>query len=244
MTTVTPALQNHAVPLVLLGGTLCTSRLWMPMLSALNASHVITVTLDGADSAAALSTQLLSTLPPRFCLVGFSLGAIVALQMQADAPERIAGLTLLSVNPLADDPKNATSRRAAVQTAREQGFEAWLTATLWPRYVAPQHLEDEQLHRTIMHMAHSSGFDTFSRQTEVAISRDDLRSALNTLKVPILIINGAHDPICTPNHHQLAADSANHARWETFDDCGHFLPLEAPERLATLLYGWLKEITK
>jgi pimeloyl-ACP methyl ester carboxylesterase len=40
-----------------------------------------------------------------FPLAGFSLGAIVALQMAADAPGRIAGLALLSVNPLPTDRK-------------------------------------------------------------------------------------------------------------------------------------------
>lgn len=232
----------HALPLVLLGGTLCDARLWTPLLDHLHVSHAIVVTLDGADSAAALSQQLLATLPPRFCLVGFSLGAIVALQMLADAPQRMAGLALLSVNPLADDPCNAPSRRAAVNAAREQGIGPWLSATLWPRYVAVQNLEAEHLHRTLVQMAERAGIDTFARQTEVAISRADNRRALAAFRAPTLILNGAQDPICTPHHHQLAAQAAPHACHETFADCGHFLPLEAPERLASRLQDWLKEI--
>lgn len=234
--------NNPALPLVLLGGTLCDARLWTPMLNSLPACQVTLVTLDGADSAPALSQQLLATLPPRFGLVGFSLGAIVALQMLADAPQRIAGLALLSVNPLADDPGNAPSRRAAVAAAREQGIGRWLTATLWPRYVAAHNLEAEHLHRTIVQMAERSGPDIFARQTEVAISRADNRPALAAFRAPTLIVNGAQDPICTPHHHRLAAEAAAHARHVTFADCGHFLPLEAPERLASQLQRWLKEI--
>lgn len=238
-----PEHTPHPLPLVLIGGTLCDACLWTPMLNALRASHVITVTLDGANSASALSQQLLATLPPRFSLVGFSLGAIVALQMLADAPHRFAGVALVSVNPLADNPDNATSRRAAVNAAREQGIGRWLTATLWPRYVAAHHLEAEHIHRTIMQMAERSGLDTFARQTEVAITRADNRHALTAFHGPILLVNGAQDPICTPYHHQLAADAAHHAQQATFADCGHFLPLEAPERLASRLQTWLKEIT-
>jgi pimeloyl-ACP methyl ester carboxylesterase len=236
------AIHNHSLPLVLLGGTLCNGRLWLPMLETLNASHVISITLEGADSTESFAQQLLSTLPPRFCVVGFSLGAMVALQMLADAPQRIAGMALLSVNPLADDPNNAPSRREAVKEARRQGLATWLTATMWPRYVAPAHLEREALHRTLVQMAEESGVETFAKQTEVAISRQDKRAALATFTAPTLIINGAHDPICTPHHHQLAAEAAACAQQITFSDCGHFLPLEAPERLASSLRNWLKEI--
>lgn len=236
------AIHNHSLPLVLLGGTLCNGRLWLPMLETLNVSHVISITLDGADSTEAFAQQLLSTLPPRFCLVGFSLGAMVALQMLADAPQRIAGLALVSVNPLADDPSNALSRREAVNKVRRQGLEAWLTTTMWPRYVAPAHLEREALHRTLVQMAEESGVETFAQQTEVAISRQDKRSSLAMFTGPTLIINGAHDPICTPHHRQLAAEAAACAQQITFSDCGHFLPLEAPERLAFSLRCWLKEI--
>lgn len=244
MTSAMQALNNHSLPLVLLGGTLCNGRLWQPMLEALNASHVITVSLDGADSAVGLSQQLLRTLPPRFCLVGFSLGAIAALQMVAEAPQRIAGLALLSVNPLADERQNALPRREAVHAARREGLSRWLTRTLWPRYVAPQHLDNQALHQTIIRMAEEAGLETFARQTEVAISRADQRHALAQLAAPVLIVNGAHDPICPPHYHQLAAEAAVCARVETFQDCGHFLPLEAPHRLAATLRSWLKETVK
>ena len=238
----TPAIQNHQLPLVLLGGTLCNGRLWQPVLDSLNASYVISITLDGKESAQAFSQRLLGTLPPRFCLAGFSLGAIVALQVLADAPERVAGLALLSVNPLADDGRNAQPRRDAVAAARKEGLSQWLSRTLWPRYVAPAHLENQQLYKTIVQMAEESGFDAFAQQTEVAISRKDNRAALAAFTQPTLIVHGAHDPICTPQHHQLAFQAAPNARLETFSDCGHFLPLEAPSLLADALRGWLKEI--
>ncbi|WP_151995636.1 alpha/beta fold hydrolase [Buttiauxella massiliensis] len=200
-----PLLENHDTPLIFLGGTLCNGRLWQPLIEQLNVAHYSCVTLSGGDSAYTLAKQLLEVLPPRFCLAGFSLGAMVALQMVALAPLRIAGLALLSVNPLRDLPGNASSRRAAIKEAASEGITPWLTKNMWAKYVAPHRLDDAALHQKVVQMAEECGLDVFASQTEVAISRDDHRAALAAFTAPILIINGAYDVICTPQHHQAAA---------------------------------------
>ena len=156
-------LDNTDLPLVLLGGTLCNARLWQPVIARLNVTATVCVTLAGAGSAHQASQRLLNVLPPRFLLAGFSLGAIVALQMAADAPERIDGLALLSANPLADPPENAATRREAVRTAQAQGITDWLMSTLWPRYVAPARLNDRTLQEVICRMAPFTGRTTGRR---------------------------------------------------------------------------------
>ncbi|MTD37217.1 alpha/beta fold hydrolase [Erwinia sp. CPCC 100877] len=239
--TPSPLLDNTRLPLVLLGGTLCNAALWQPVIQRLNIATVQSVTLTGSRCAPDASRRLLSALPPRFMLAGFSLGAIVALQMLADAPQRIAGVALLSANPLADPAHNARPRREAVHQAASIGLSRWLIANLWPRYVAPHRLDDDELQQVIAQMAEDSGPETFARQTEIAITRRDNRAALTAFPGPALIINGVHDVICTPHHHQLLAQSAPSATWKTIADSGHFLPLEAPDTVADTLRHWLTE---
>ena len=234
-------IDNSDLPLVLIGGTLCNARLWQPLIARLNASAVICLTLTGAASAEEAARRLLPVLPPRFLLAGFSLGAIVALQIAADAPQRLAGLALLSVNPLADRPENAVARRAAVQAAREQGHARWLSATLWSKYVSPASFTNRALHDTLCQMAQETDSDTFAQQTGIAISRRDNREALRALACPVLILNGEHDPICTPDHHQIAADSAPGARWLTLQSAGHFFVLESADEAAAPLRQWIME---
>lgn len=234
-------IENSHLPLVLIGGTLCNARLWQPLIAQLNVPVVISLTLSCADSAAESSRRLLKVLPPRFLLAGFSLGAIVALQIAADAPERLAGLALLSVNPLADNPENAAPRRAAVTAALEQGHAQWLSSTLWHQYVAPSNLDNRELHDLLCLMAQESDSDTFARQTEIAISRRDNRGALAGLSCPILILNGEFDSICTPSHHRLVAESIPHATWVTLSATGHFFVLESAQHAAVPLRKWIKE---
>lgn len=233
--------MESEIPLVLLPGTLCNARLWQPVLARLNVSAAICPDLTADSSAEQASQRLLEQLPPRFLLAGFSLGAIVALQMVADAPERIAGLALLSVNPLADRPENVPLRREAVSAARQQGLRRWLSSSLWPRYVAPSRVDDRALQDLICRMAEESGIAALAAQTEIAITRRDQRRALAGLSYPILIINGVHDPICTPHHHQLVAESAPQARCITLASAGHFTLLEAPDEVAPPLRQWIQE---
>lgn len=234
-------LNTTHIPLVLIGGTLCNRRLWQPIVDRLAVSAAICVEPTGATTAEQVSQRLLGALPPRFLLAGFSLGAIVALQMIADAPERVAGLALLSVNPLADSADNAAPRRQAVRAAEEQGLANWLSASLWPKYVAPSRLHDQELHAVICQMAEACGPEVLATQTEIAISRRDNREALAALTCPILIMNGLHDPICTPHHHQLAAGSAAQATQVTLNSAGHFTVLEAPDEVAPPLRQWIQE---
>lgn len=234
-----PFIDNSDLPLVMIGGTLCNARLWHPLIERLNVSMVTSVALTQADSAPDAARALLKILPERFILVGFSLGAIVALQIAADAPQRLGGLALISVNPLADRPENAVGRRLAIAAARQQGHGRWLRETLWHRYVAPQQQENQALCNTLCLMAEESTSQTFARQTEIAISRRDNRAALAKLTCPLLILNGAHDGICTPEHHRLAATSARHAECITFPQAGHFVPLEAADEAACALRSWI-----
>ncbi|MEB6377394.1 alpha/beta hydrolase [Leclercia adecarboxylata] len=234
-------MNNHALPLVLISGTLCNQRLWQPVLDRLNVSDARCITLTDFTSAPEAAQRLLSELPPRFLLAGFSLGAIVALQMVADAPQRIAGLALLSVNPLADPPENAASRREAVRAARQQGLANWLSASLWPKYVAPARNQDVALHDLICQMALECGSETLATQTEIAITRRDNRPGLYALACPITVINGLHDPLCTPSHHQRVAECAPQAKLVTLASAGHFTLLEAPDEVAPPLRHWIQE---
>lgn len=235
-------INNVSVPLIMLGGTLCDQRLWQTVLQQLSLSSAHCLPLAGGRSARAVAEALLAILPARFCLCGFSLGAIVALEMQDLAPGRIAGLALISVNPFADLPENAAPRRRALEQARELGLSSFITQQLWPRYVASQRLNDSQLRQTIIDMAQDGGHEVFADQTAIAISRDDHRDSLGKCRFPILILSGAEDPICTATHHRAVLDAAPAAHWQELPAVGHFVPLEAAQATAVALHSWINEV--
>ena len=55
--------------------------------------------------------------------VGLSMGGYVALEMARLAPERIAGMALLSTNAGVDGEELANDRRQAIKLANHRGFK-------------------------------------------------------------------------------------------------------------------------
>ncbi len=234
--------ETRPLPLVMLPGTLCDERVFAPLAALLPGRDLRVLPVAAADSADALARLVLAAAPPRFLLAGFSLGGIVALQMAAIAPERLAGLILIATNPNADRPENAATRRADVADARARGLAAFVRERLWPRYVSAASRDDARLQGLILDMAEAIGIEAFARQTEVAISRPDSLPRLATVRVPVLALGGEEDVICPPELPRSIARAAPDATLHIIPGAGHFVPLEAPQALAAAMIAWLDRL--
>ena len=181
----------------------------------------------------------LPTAPARFIPVGFSLGAILALDMALRAPDRIMGMVLIAGTARAVPPADWPMRRAAALTAPED-----LVGTeLWPRSVAAGRLHDERLRSVVVAMAQAFPKGTLAAQIEVALSRPDQRARLDRLTMPTLILGGAEDAIAPPELQRELADAMPLATLHLVANTGHFLLLERPDACATALADWLAHLS-
>ncbi len=232
----TDAAAGYA-PLLLLPGTLCNGRLFEPLLRKLGNPPAEIGDMTGARSARELAGKLLAGAPPRVSLLGFSLGGIVAMEMVAQAPERIERLALLSTTPRPDPPANAQTRRDAVARARRLGIGSYVDDN-WERFVAPARLEDADLRVSIARMAREVGLNAFADQTEVAIDRADSRPRLISIRVPTLVLAGTHEQVCPLDAHREISGAIETA-WFVTVDAGHFAILERPIDVARHVRAWL-----
>ncbi|HMR29823.1 MAG TPA: alpha/beta hydrolase [Geminicoccaceae bacterium] len=235
-------MHNGRVPLVLLPGTLCDARVFAPLLDRLPPREVLVPPLVGHDTAASMAAVLLTELPPRFALGGFSLGGIVALEMVAQAPERIAGLALFDTTARPDPEANRAVRRNAVARAAQVGTGRYVGQKLLSLYVSADagHLEK---HRALVSaMAADAGLDTFRRQSEMAISRADSRPRLGRIAVPTLVLCGEDDRLCSAEMHREMAVAIPGARLAIVPRAGHFALIEQPDAIAREVSAWLAAI--
>jgi pimeloyl-ACP methyl ester carboxylesterase len=234
------------LPLLLLPGTLCDDRVWQPMLdqlpARLSSRQVYTHVLQGQRSTRAMAAALLQAAPPRFALMGFSLGGIVALEMAAQAPDRLAGLALVAANARPDPPENAANRRAAVAVAERDGIATHIKRDLWPLYVADSRLQDEALQRQVSDMAICLGTRVYADQAEMALDRADSRPRLRDIDMPALIVSGADDKLVPADRQQELACGIRDAVWVALQGVGHMVPLEAAEDLAKADHAWLTRV--
>ncbi|WP_236894125.1 alpha/beta fold hydrolase [Devosia sp. SL43] len=226
------------LPLLLLPGTVCDIRLFEPMLQRLGVPIATVVDMSGAASTPDLAARILRHAPERFSLLGFSLGGIVALEMMAQAPERIARLALIDTTPRPDPEANAATRHAAVAKARVDGMAGYI-ADSWSRLVAPVNVGSADLKAVISAMAVDAGADLLASQSEVAIHRVDSRTRLAAISVPTLILAGEAEQVCPLEAHREMAEAIPGARFFTIPAAGHFAPLENSAAVARHVRQWL-----
>ena len=237
-TAMTRSGADTALPLLLLPGTVCDGRLFAPFMAQIDHPDMRVMPMTGARTTPDLARRILSRAPERFLLAGFSLGGIVALEMVAQAPERIARLALIDTTPRPDPEDNAAIRRATVAKARAEGMGSYILDA-WQRLVSPANAGNERLKDVILSMARDAGPDTLADQTEVAIHRADSRQRLGAIRVPTLVLAGADEQVCPIEAHEELARGIPGARFFTIPEAGHFAPLENPAALARHMREWL-----
>jgi len=226
------------LPVLLLPGTVCDRRVFAPLLELLGDMDASIGDMRGANTMPDLARKLLAQAPPRFVLVGFSLGGIAALEMIAQQPHRIERLCLIDTTPRPDPAANAASRRAAVARARSEGMEQFILDA-WPNLVSPGNTADASLRETICAMARDAGPDVLAEQSELAINRADSRPRLADIDVPTLILAGESERVCPLEAHREMADTIPNATLHLIPNAGHFAPLENPAAIAGHIRRWL-----
>ena len=223
---------------VLLPGNMCDARLWSAQLRAA-VSGAFDADLTQDDSIAAMAKRALAVTDGKLLAIGFSMGAIVAVEMAVQAPERIVGLVLSGYNATADVPERAALRPVQQAEVRAGGLERVLVEELKPNYLAAQNRKDNPLLRLLRDMGMGLGADVFVRQSEALRLREDRRDAIAALDMPVLYLCGREDTLCPPAWHQIWADMTPKAQFSEISGSGHMLPLEAPRAFAAAIEHWM-----
>lgn len=226
-------------PIVLIPGLLCTAEVFAPQIPALWPYGPVTVasTLEG-DSIAAMAAAILASAPPRFALVGFSMGGYLAHEILRRAPERVTRLALLSTSARADQPIQVEMRQGLLEAATHGDYDTVLAnATLNTAHVSLR--RDPVFAATKRRMAADIGRAAFARQTAAVIGRPDSRRELPSIAVPSLVLVGDSDPVTPPEFAHEMAEAIPGAKLVIVPECGHTSPLERPEAVNAALRDWL-----
>jgi pimeloyl-ACP methyl ester carboxylesterase len=84
------------LPIIWIPGHLCGAWLYAPQLGVY--PGLVADTLND-DCLGAMAERLLVDAPERFVVAGLSMGAMVAMEVIARAPERVAGAVIMDTDP-------------------------------------------------------------------------------------------------------------------------------------------------
>ena len=228
-------------PLVLLAGMNCTADLWADAgFGAEGATGAIRPVLD-RPSIAEQVEALLDGLPEAFVLVGHSLGGIVGMALALAAPQRVAGLCLVSTNAKAPtDAQRAGWRDWLAQL--DEGVEpsALQQSMLVPLLGDALVRDRPELVQRTLRMGDETGVDRLRAQLRMQLTRPDLLARLPELPMPTLGVSGLDDVLCPPHFHTEIVSAMPDARLVTLD-AGHLLPLERPREFGRLVRSWMSQ---
>jgi pimeloyl-ACP methyl ester carboxylesterase len=227
------------LPTVFVPGLLCSPRLYAEQLPALWRFGPVSVASHlRDDSVAALARRVLAAAPPRFALVGLSMGGYLAFEIMRQAGHRVTRLALLNTSARPDTAEQAEGRRDQIARTRDGQF-AEVVDGLYQRWVRAARRDDLALREVIRQMADETGPEAFVRQQTAIMNRPDSRDGLAAIGCPVLVVAGADDEVTTPDRAAEIAGLIPRARLTVIPDCGHLSTLEQPSAVTQALAGWL-----
>lgn len=222
------------ISFVFLPGFMCHGQLFSVQIEALRAlGHDCSVAdLTQSTTIVDLARSVLSEAPEYFVPVGLSMGGIVALELCAQAPQRISHLALLNTTFKAD--RASTQRRAQLDRVRRGEMDLVLRDELKPTYMHPANRNPQTLD-LLAAMTADLGEAVFERQTQALMTRENYASVLPHITCPVLVLTGESDRLCPPDLHREMATAIPKARLTIVPQCGHLSALERPDIVTAAL---------
>ncbi len=169
-------------------------------------------------------------------LVGFTLGASIALQYALDYADEVQGLVLMTV---AMQPKQRTpgTLELRLRAAADPAVHAeWLDAMRHVmQHVAPD-LREELIacHRQVGPLSQHHDL--------TVIDRFDVRDRIATLTPPLLLMRGLDDPSNPPLYEEEMHRAVPGSQYVTLQQAGHFPMAEQPEQVNQLIQTFLEQL--
>jgi len=226
-------------PLVMIPGMMCDERIFAPQIEELVSKRSVHVAdISKHDNIGDLAADVLSHAPPKFCLLGHSMGGIVAMEICAQDPKRIEKLVLIDTNPLAELEEVKLKREPQISDALSGKLINVIRDEMKPNYLASSENQDIILN-ICMEMALSLGPKVFINQSRALQTRADQQSNIQSINIPVLIMCGSEDKLCTVERHEMMHNMISNSELKIINNAGHIPTLEQPSETTEVLKEWL-----
>lgn len=228
---------------ILLPGLACGEALWRYQLPALRAHHDVQVSSVQQRHATLpeMARALLAEHEGPLVLIGSSMGGMLAQHAHREAPQRIAGMALLSSSARPDTPELLKLRSDAIVEFEAGRAEGVLRANAMFAF-HPDHAADPARVDDYVAQILRIGAQQLIAQNRAVMARADMRPWLADVRCPLLVAVGDHDLLTPPEHSREIAGAVPHAQLEVVAKAGHLMTWEQPALVNALLLQWLRRV--
>ena len=169
-------------------------------------------------------------------LVGYTLGASIALQYGLDYPEEVKGLVIMTVasRPKVRSPGTYEMRLRAAENP--QAYEEWLAFQRHAMKFVEPGLRERLMerHRQVGPISQYHDLKT--------IDAFDVRDRLATLKPKLLLLRGLDDPNDPPKYEKEIHEAVPGSRYAELSGAGHFPVTELPDKVNALIEEFVAQL--
>lgn len=163
-------------------------------------------------------------------LVGYTLGASIALQYGLDYPEEVKGLVVMTVaaRPKTRGPGAYEMRLRAMQDPKVYEDE-WIAFQRHAMKFVEPGLRERLMerHRQVGPLSQYHDLKT--------IDAFDVRDRIATLKPKLLLLRGVDDPGNPPEYEKEIHEAVAGSKYVKLSGAGHFPPTEVPDQVNALI---------
>lgn len=163
-------------------------------------------------------------------LVGYTLGASIALQYALDYPEEVSGLVIMTVaaEPKIRAPDTYEMRLRAAADPKSYE-EEWI-----PYQRDAMHLVEPVFRERLIEKHRQVG--PMSQHHDLkTIDAFDVRDRISALKPKLLLLRGLDDHGDPPKYEKKIHEAVPGSQYMEFEEAGHFPPVEIPEKVNALI---------
>lgn len=246
--------SNDRPPIVLIHGFPFSSEMWTPQVEVLkDRFRVITHDIrghgksevgDGQYTLEFFVDDLIGLLDhlaiSKAVLCGLSMGGYIALRTIERNPDRVSSLILCDTGPQADTNEVKLRRVASVKSVKTNGVDQYAESFLKAIF-APESFESKkdtiERIRTII----KSNSEIGICGTLIALAgRTDTTEALQSIKVPTLIIVGELDKVTPPKLSKIMDSKISNSEFHVLPNASHLGNLENAEEFNRVMVAFLK----
>ncbi len=232
-------------PMIILSGWAYPAKSMQPLADALAdhfdirlvSPHELAVRAAAGKRRTAYAEGLLALLKERAepcCLLGWSMGGMVALETAAEAPARVAGLILVSTTAKfcsdEDYPCGTPERNLRALAIALKKDPATVLSQFYAESAAPEKLDPAALHARLAEGL-ALGAETLIRDLRY-LQVADFRRAARAIRAPALILHGREDRVIPWQAGQWLCDNLGKNPCVLLDGKGHDLPFRHPRETA------------
>ena len=231
-------MNQQDVSMVFIPGFMLDESMWDELIAQLPQTwNLYRANMQHGQSIDEIAAHILQHAPPRFVLVGFSLGGYIARAIAEKHAERVQALIVVASSLAPDSDKQKQRKIAALQTASLATFHG-LSRSAIAKTLHPSQADNKTLIQRIQHMGKNLGFETFKAQS--LLDRSNIQTA--SIQCPTLIIAGAQDRLRSLGEGLEIQNAIVGSQFEIIENTGHMIPLEQPTALAECMMKWLENL--